>query len=304
MDDFFAAMRLSALLDGDLEGEEKALVEQAIRQSPRLRVQYSRMMTAVELVRSQGDMTAPDNLEQKILDRLRADGMMGTTWADRAPSRRTMTATAAVFASMGLIWAQWPEPVPISDALLPEETKTVAKVPKKEKVRMPAPAPAIDVRRPAEKKQKITKASPPPKPKPKPKATTRRKPSSTRRVITEVPLWEDEYRDPPTDLPEPAELAPQPAEYRLYPANPDALKVLNGWVSHAGGSMDCGPRGLRDFNNEDNYAVARISLPGSAVTTLIDFMNGLGPLNNVVPIPDEASLQESVSLKIELQYKP
>ena len=59
MDDFFAAMRLSALLDNTLDDDEKAQVEAAIRQSPRLRVQYSRMMTAVELIRSQGSADPP-----------------------------------------------------------------------------------------------------------------------------------------------------------------------------------------------------------------------------------------------------
>ena len=300
MDDFFAAMRLSALLDGELEGEEKIRVEQAIRDRPRLRVQYSRMMTAVELVRSQGNMTAPDILEQKILDRLRADGMMGTTWVDRAPSRRTVTAVAAALLAIVLIWAQWPKPLPVSDELLPEETKVVAKAPQEEKIKRPSPAPAIDVRRPSERRKTLTPTSPPPRP----KATTREKSTAPPLVHPEVPLWEDEFLEPPTDFLEPLEIEPESTTIRLYPNKPDALYVLDGWVAHTGGSMNAGSRGLRVCSNEDNYAFARILIPGTALSTLLDQLQGLGPLHQAVPPPPDAATQDNVTLEIELQYQP
>ncbi len=314
MDDFFAAMRLSALLDGDLEGSEKDRVEKAIHESPKLRVAYSRMMTAVELVRSQGNLAPPEDLEQRILDRLRADGAMGTAWADRAPSRRVMVAVAALVGGLGLVWAQWPAPSPVSDALLPEEAPPGATV----AAGSAAPTPTASTKeerteemlreRSAARDEAMNRA------RDRAQAKEIKRPRPGRPVptpgfvaaapTTPVPKWEDAMEEASASLVEPMDRAPERTTLRLYPSKPDALYVLDGWVAHTRGEMKIGSRGLRMFSSEDNFARLQITLPGAGLATFLDQLHGLGAVHQVVPPPSTAASEQTVSLDMEIQYQP
>jgi cell division septation protein DedD len=310
MDDFFAAMRLSALLDGDLEGSEKDVVERAIHESPKLRVAYSRMMTAVELVRSQGNLAPPEDLEQRILDRLRSDGAMGTAWADRAPSRRVLVAVAALLGGLGLVWAQWPAPSPVSDAPLPEEaspstavtpettTPSPTAVPKEELLRERSAARDDAMNRARDRAHaKEIKRPRPGRPVPTPGYVAAA-------PTTPVPKWEDAMEEASASLVEPMDRAPERTTLRLYPSKPDALYVLDGWVAHTRGEMKIGSRGLRVFSSEDNFARLQITLPGAGLATFMDQLHGLGAVHQVVPPPPSAASEQTVSLDMEIQYQP
>jgi hypothetical protein len=314
MDDFFAAMRLSALLDGDLEGPEKERVEKAIHESPKLRVAYSRMMTAVELVRSQGNLALPEDLEQRILDRLRSDGAMGTPWADRAPSRRVLVAVTALLGGIGLMWAQWPAPSPVSDALLPEETSLEATI--VETTAAPDPAALPSEARAEELRRERTAARDEAMSRARDRAQSKKikRPRPGRPVptpgfvatapTTPVPKWEDALEEATASLVEPMDRAPERTTLRLYPSNPDALYVLDGWVAHTQGEMKIGSRGLRMFSSEDNFARLQITLPGAGLTTFLDQLHGLGAVHQVVPPPPSAATEQTVSLDMEIQYQP
>ena len=314
MDDFFAAMRLSALLDGDLEGSEKDRVEKAIHESPKLRVAYSRMMTAVELVRSQGNLTPPEDLEQRILDRLRADGAMGTPWADRAPSRRLVVALAALLGGVGLVWAQWPAPSPVSDALLPEEASLGATVAEITETPSPAALPSEERTKALQRERTAARDEAMNRARDRAHAKEIKRPRPGRPVptpgfvasapTTPVPKWEDALEEATASLVEPMDRAPERTTLRLYPSKPDALYVLDGWVAHTRGEMKIGSRGLRMFSSEDNFARLQIILPGAGLATFLDQLHGLGAVHQVVPPPASAESEQTVSLDMEIQYQP
>jgi len=303
MDDFFAAMRLSALLDNTLEEEEKAKVEQAIRESPRLRVQYSRMMTAVELVRSQGNAEPPPILEQKILDRLRADGTLKAPWSEHVPKRSTLLATAAVLAMCGFTWWSWPRTPQTPVSPLPEEEtiEQALATPVEEVEESPvlptAPPEVVRMKKKAAPKHK------PPLPKAKvtrgqnasPKPTALQAPKAIQGV---VPQWEDEAKTLP--VPE-AEVGSGITRLRLFPTQTDALFELEEWASGQGISLNSRARTL---STEDNLARLEFSTTGAQLTDLLNILQGLGPLHQVEP--PRAHLDETtmVPVEIEVQYQP
>ncbi|MEE2751365.1 MAG: hypothetical protein VX519_08035 [Myxococcota bacterium] len=310
MDDFFAAMRLSALLDNTLEEEEKTQVEQAIRESPRLRVQYSRMMTAVELVRSQGNADPPAILEQKILDRLRSDGTLKAPWSEHLPTRKTLLIAGAVVAVIGLTWWSWPRTPQTAMSPLPEEESLeealATPVELKESPVLPTAPPEV-VR--MKKKAAPTKkpsfkpvpantpvATPAPAATPAPVATpSRTTPKAIRGV---VPQWEDEAEELP--IPE-AEIGSGITRLRLFPTQTNALYELEQWASQQGISLNTPARTL---STEDNLARLKFTATGGQIVDLLNTLQRLGPLHQVEPPDAHLGEATSVPVEIEVQYQP
>lgn len=73
MDTFFARNRLSAYLDGDLPTGEAREVEAAIHRDPDLRAEFEQLRGAVEFLRSNGPMLAPDGFANRLHIRLAAE---------------------------------------------------------------------------------------------------------------------------------------------------------------------------------------------------------------------------------------
>lgn len=70
MDTFFARNRLSAYLDGDLPTGEAREVEAAIQRDPELRAEFEQLRGAIEFLRSNGPMLAPDGFANRLHIRL------------------------------------------------------------------------------------------------------------------------------------------------------------------------------------------------------------------------------------------
>jgi len=306
MDDFFAAMRLSALLDNTLDADEKVLVEQAIRESPRLRVQYSRMMTAVELVRSQGNADPPEILEQKILDRLRSDGTLKAPWSKHLPKRQTLLIAGAVVAGVSLAWWSWPRTPQTAVSPLPEEEPLeqalAPPVNLKESPVLPTAPPEVVrmKRKPAPTKKPSFKPAPITKPAPTSAPTPVSNPTRTppKPIRGSVPQWEDEAEE----LPIPAvEMGSGITRLRLFPTETDALYELDNWASQQGITLDTPPRTL---STEDNLARLELTLTGGQIVDLLNTLERLGPLHQVEPPDAHLSETASVPVEIEVQYQP
>jgi hypothetical protein len=225
-----------------------------------------------------------------------------------------VVAVAALLVGIGLVWAQWPAPSPVSDALLPEEAlpEAMATAPSVD----PHPATLPSEARSEELQRERTAARNEAMSRARERANAKeiRRPKPGRPVPTPgfvaaaptvpVPLWEDELEEATASLVEPMDRAPERTTLRLYPSKPDALYVLDGWVAHTRGEMKIGSRGLRVFSSEDNFARLEITLPGANLDTFLDQLHGLGAVHQVVPPPSSAATEQTVSLDMEIQYQP
>jgi len=103
---FFAINRLSAYIDGELPDHEAAAVEQAIAEDPSVRDEYTRMLSAVELLRNHGPVEAPPHLHAAILAKVADEpDPVGGFWARLlAPFRLVpMEAVGVVFAVVAVV---------------------------------------------------------------------------------------------------------------------------------------------------------------------------------------------------------
>ena len=114
MNEFFATNRLSAYIDGELPEAEMAEVEKAIRENPSIRAEYSRMMNAVELLRSQGPTKAPEGFSQRLEARLSVEKAPKPrlSWLP-APLRRVpMEALGLAMAALLVVFLIQRDPTP------------------------------------------------------------------------------------------------------------------------------------------------------------------------------------------------
>jgi hypothetical protein len=298
MDEFFAENRLSAYIDNELPPEERPTLETSIRENPRLRVKYSRMLTAVELVRDKAAVSAPPGLEERVLDRLKHEGLLQGRWRRLRTTIFLSLLLVATVATATLNWIvqeraghilsgeDMENDLPLGTVLLPTGDMEENKAPEE----------------PAEEAPTAPAAPP----------TTDAAEATTHPVFEgDMENWEEEYAlDDPEEEGEgegegePVFIAEEDRDllgsYRLYPENPDALRILNNEIVELGGEMRVGGRGLRRLSREDNFARIQLRLPEEGLAQLVTLLQQLGLLHQVQP-PAESPV---VLLQIEVQFRP
>ena len=295
MDEFFAENRLSAYIDDELLPEERPGLEASIRENPRLRVKYSRMLTAVELVREKAPVSAPPGLEERILDRLKHEGLLQGRWRRL---RMTVILSLLLLATVATAALHWMVQERRGHVLSAEEMER----------NLPLGTvllPSVDIDENSETSADPVETAPlaptaPP--------TTDAAEATTHPALeVDVPNWEEEFA-----LDEPVETETDPTafiaeedlellgSYRLYPQDQNALRILNDEVVELGGEMRVGGRGLRRLSRDDSFARIQLRLPEEGLAQLVSLLQQLGLLHQVQP-PAESP---EVFLQIEVQYRP
>ena len=106
MKEFFATNRLSAYIDGELSDAEMAEVEKSIRENPSVRAEYSRMLNAVELLRTQGPIEAPEGFAERLEALLATEPLprSRTRWLPRPLRNIPMEALGLAFAAVLVVF--------------------------------------------------------------------------------------------------------------------------------------------------------------------------------------------------------
>ena len=292
MDEFFAENRLSAYIDNELPPEERPTLETSIRENPRLRVKYSRMLTAVELVRDKAAVSAPPGLEERVLDRLKHEGLLQGRWRRLRTTIFLSLLLVATVATATLNWIvqeraghilsgeEMENDLPLGTVLLPTVDMDENKAPKE----------------PVEEAPRAPTAPP----------TTDAAEATTHPVFEgDMENWEEEFAlDDPVEEEDPSLFIREDRDllgsYRLYPEDPEALTILHNEIVELGGEMRVGGRGVRRLSREDNFARVQLRLPEAGLAQLVSLLQQLGLLHQVQP-PAESP---EVLLQIEVQFRP
>jgi len=339
MDDFFARIRLSAYLDGELTDAEMAEVARALEEQPELRAAYGELRAAVELVRRHGPVQAPARLHAAVMREVEAEPR-ARRWFARlvAPLGRfpgQALGIALVAAAVLLVVLQGPmegqpEPAPPP---APEPERAAA-----------APAGGPDVapgaaEAPAEAPAEQVQAAPADLTKgdlgPDAKigaggygaagtksASVRPKDASAVPIedlgarkggATYVPEWDKEQEAAPagaasgTEARAAADAEAALFSFRLTPSSPDVLRRLVALAEKLDGrALDAQGQPLDPYllTIERNHARVVLVLPASGLENLETYLKSLGGLVTVVADQERLYREDAVRVEVEVLYEP
>jgi hypothetical protein len=337
MNAFFATNRLSAYIDGELPEAEMAEVEKAIRDNPSVRAEYSRMMNAVELLRSQGPSQAPDGFAERLEARLALEKMprakMG--WLPAPLRRIPMEALGLAMAALLVVTLIQRDPTPqVLDA---DKEEMLAK----EKKPAPPPAPPEEDRD-AEAALGVGTASQVEKPKMSKEQVARRKDELPQRTVTiskkgrqanpakqeavpestvdyaEEPMmeggvfnWEEEYEEALGVNTAQSNTGPTvtigPVRYRLYPKSAEVLWQIAKLAKRFGARLTTSNgRTASPFSmtTEKNYANLKLQMSPARLEAFVAALHDLGAMTLVQQ--DETRLYSGgmMELELEIQFEP
>jgi negative regulator of sigma E activity len=330
MNAFFASNRLSAYIDGTLSDAEMAEVEQAIRESPEVRAEYSRMLSAVERLREQGPMQAPAGFSERLSARLALEKMPRRrfSWLPESFRSIPLEAMGLAFSALLVVFLIQRDPVPEqpADLVAKEEKEVVGEEPEsKSPVEQEV----------AEKDEKLVPELAAAKPvqteqaSPSRKEAAPNKKESRKKRLTEPDLkmpsgsvveaeedrdlptdWEDLYEQaggPSSDSAPTTTVTLGPMRYRLHPKSPDVLWQIQKLAQRFEVRMSSSSgESASPFSmtTEKNYANIKLQMSPARLEAFVEALKDLGAMTLV---PQENSKLYSggmMELELEIQFEP
>lgn len=329
MNAFFASNRLSAYIDGTLSDAEMAEVEQAIRESPEVRAEYSRMLSAVERLREQGPMQAPAGFSERLNARLALEKMPRRrfSWLPESFRSIPLEAMGLAFSALLVVFLIQRDPSPEQPAdLMAKEDKEVVGEASESKPPVEQEAAERDeklVPELAAAKPVETQQASPSRKEAVPKKESRKKrltepdlkmPSGSVVEAEEDPEvatdWEDLYEQAgglSSDSVPTTTVTLGPMRYRLYPKSPDVLWQIQKLAQRYGVRMSSSSgESASPFSmtTEKNYANLKLQMSPARLEAFVEALKDLGAMTLV---PQENSKLYSggmTELELEIQFEP
>ncbi len=291
MDSFFARNRLSAYLDGDLPQDEARGVEAAMSRDPALRAEYEELRRAVDFLRTNGPIAAPEGFANRLHIRLAAEPPPSRLRSTLRRVRMDYVGIAAV-AAVALLFVGTRHPDPATPAPAPVIAAAQAPgVPDTSSPAAVAPGAAID-------HEGGFAAIPSPASPPKPKSGASASPAERE------PFQADWERDPPAadgslttgtsgqgatqSTAVPTLYSPAPWRYRVHAGGTNPLKDLMEVASSLGGRIVDGKgRPLADYPmDEGDSQSVRVYVPSYNVEALQRKLKELGTVDTIATDPE------------------
>jgi len=334
MNEFFASNRLSAYIDGELSESEMAEVERAIRENPAVRAEYSQLMNAIELVRSQGVVEPPPGFRERLDARLAVERMPRLRWRwIPAPIRRMpLEALGLACAALLVVFLIQREP-PTVEPLEDKEVETVAQEfepPTKEAAASEDMEKAGVLLEKIEKKPAAEKARKKESAKIQKKSrVSKERKSAPRKEMREQkkvgaadlaeqdPLadlgvnWEDEFEQAGgfegRSKGKKKESEARNLRYRLNVVESDVLWQLEKLASKFGAQLlsSTGRKfSPQSMTTESNYKNLQVKIPGNAIGGFIAALKELGAITVVYSGSDQLYGGGEIVLELGIQYEP
>lgn len=292
MDTFFARNRLSAYLDGDLPSGEARDVEAALNRDPELRAEYEQLRGAVDFLRSNGPIAAPEGFANRLHIRIAAEPPPSRLRSTLRRVRFDYVGIAAV-AAMALIFVGTRHDDPVDASTAAPPTVAVAQAPGLPEETSVEP----DVKVPGAPGPEAGFATTPPSSRSKPVAS--KSTSGTEREAFQAE-WE---RDPPAadgslttgttgsatqTTPVASLYSPAPWRYRVHVGGTNPLKELMDVASSLGGRIvDAKGRPLADYPmDEGDSQAVRVYVPSYNVEALQRKLKELGTVDTIATDPE------------------
>ncbi len=300
MDTFFARNRLSAYLDGDLPIGEAREVELALNRDPDLRAEYDQLRSAVDFLRSNGPIPAPEGFANRLHIRLAqepAPSRLRVILGRIRPERVGIFAVAA--AALLFVGTRHADEVEPS----PAPTVAAAKAPSV----LSEPSPTVDgagelaangvlgdeggfagvtspskVRPPMQKQSGVDKEAF--------QAEWEKDPDA--QVVAEAGAPEGQNRAPgqvaTQSAPSESLYSPAPWRYRIRSTSANPLKDLMAVAASLGGRIvDAKGRPIGDYPMEEGDSKAvRVFVPSYNVEALQRKLEALGTVDTIATDPD------------------
>lgn len=290
MDSFFARNRLSAYLDGDLPQDEARGVEAAMSRDPALRAEYEELRRAVDFLRTNGPVAAPEGFANRLHIRLAAEPPPSRLRASLRRVRMDYVGIAAV-AAVALLFVGTRPPEPAAPAAPP--VVAAAQAPG-----VPDAAPAAETAPGAPLAHEGGFAATAPAPSQKSKSAG--SPNTGEREPYQ-PDWE---RDPPAadgslttgtsgesltqSAAVPTLYSPAPWRYRVHAGGTNPLKELMEAAASLGGRIVDGKgRPLADYPmDEGDSQSVRVYVPSYNVEALQRKLKEMGTVDTIATDPE------------------
>jgi negative regulator of sigma E activity len=336
MKEFFATNRLSAYIDGELSDAEMAEVEKSIRENPSVRAEYSRMLNAVELLRSQGPVEAPEGFSERLAALLATEPLprSRTRWIPKPFRHLPLEAFGLAIAAVLVVFLIQRGPaeenqedgqselVVQEDPVEPSETPSESKEPEVVQEELAASLENSQQRVPAEaatKKERVVRTPVLPK---DPTESS----SVPSRANTEAggasgaeaaPLeevgamdWEEQFAEAGSTKGERYSgptVAMGPVRYRLFPKSSEILWQIERLAQLYGARLMKSAGGkLSPFSmtTEENYANLKIQMSPERMEAFVAALQDLGAMSLVRQDDTRLYGGGMMELELEVQYEP
>ncbi len=333
MNAFFATNRLSAYIDGDLSDAEMAEVEQAIRENPDLRTEYSRMRSTVERLREKGPMRAPEGFSERLASRLALEKMprKRLSWLPGPLREIPLEALGLAFAALLVVFLIQRDPSPdVPAEVVAQEANQDTKLEKAEE-ESPAPEgdseanPALATSKSEEsvedepakdpvpnlqkKEGSRTQSEQAPPAAPPQKGVVQSKEALPEGAQEELD-WEERYaqagRLPEVDAPA-ATVTLGPVRYRLYPKSPEVLWEIKKLAKRYGARLMTSDGKLAkpfSMTTEENYANLKLQMSPARLEAFVAALKALGAMTLVEQEESKLYSGGMMELELEVQFEP
>lgn len=293
MDSFFARNRLSAYLDGDLPQDEARGVEAAMSRDPALRAEYEELRRAVDFLRTNGPIAAPEGFANRLHIRLAAEPPPSRLRASLRRVRMDYVGIAAVAAvALLFVGTRHPDATPPAAAPVVAAAQAPGVPEGGGSPAEPTPGAALD----HEGGFASTAAAPP--------ASRKSKPGGPGNTAEREPFQADWERDPPAadgslstgtsgesmtqSAAVPTLYSPAPWRYRIHAGGANPLKDLMEVAASLGGRIVDGKgRPLADYPmDEGDSQSVRVYVPSYNVEALQRKLKEMGTVDTIATDPE------------------
>jgi negative regulator of sigma E activity len=308
MNAFFASNRLSAYIDGALSDAEMAEVEQAIRDNPEIRAEYSRLRSAVDRLREQGPVQAPPGFSDRLAARLALEKMPKQRWTWLPSGLRTLPfeAVGLAMAALLVVFLIQRDPHPeLPPEVVAQETAPPAAPTELEAQKTPLAAPT------QLETQKTPLATPtPPAASKTPLAAPTQSKSEKTPLAAPTVDWEDRYEQAGRSKKEASPAATVtlgPVRYRLYPKSPEALWQIQKLAKRYGVRLMTSSGKLAkpfSMTTEENYANLKLQMSPARLEAFVVALKDLGAMTLVEQDASKLYSGGMMELELEVQFEP
>jgi len=328
MNAFFASNRLSAYIDGALSDAEMAEVEQAIRDNPDLRAEYSRMRSTVDRLREQGPIRAPEGFSERLASRLALEKMprKHLSWLPGPLRGIPLEVFGLAMAALLVVFLIQREPSPDLPAEVVAQKTTQDQKSEKADEGKPSPdgsveaKPALATTKAEESVEDELEKAPAPRTQIEKK---KQSPPGARpqkgAIQPEVPWpegaqeeldWEDRYaqagRSSKDSAPS-ATVTLGPVRYRLYPKSPEVLWQIQKLAKRYGARlMTSKGKSAKPFSmtTEKNYANLKLQMSPARLEAFVVALKDLGAMTLVEQEESKLYSGGMMELELEVQFEP
>lgn len=333
MNAFFASNRLSAYIDGALSDSEMAEVEQAIRENPEVRAEYSRMLSAVERLRDQGPMQAPTGFSERLNARLALEKMPRRrfSWLPESLRSLPLEAMGLALSALLVVFLIQRDPAPEQPAeLVAKDDKRSEKAPEKkppvqqelteESVTL---VPELAAAKPIEKERSAPSKKEAP---PRKRSGKKNDPGGVLPDLKmpmepvgevsepsgEVSDWEDMYEQAgglSSGGAPAATVTLGPVRYRLYPKSSEVLWQIQKLAQRYGARMNSSSGASASpfsMTTEKNYANLSLQMSPARLEAFVQALKDLGAMTLVPQEGNDSKLYSGgmMELELEVQFEP